>query len=193
VRWPERIAGGTVSNEIVQLHDWLPTFLAAAGEPDIVDKLKTGHEAAGKTFKVHIDGYNLLPYLTGEEDESPRKGFIYFSDDGDLVALRYDNWKLVFMEQRARGTLEVWAEPFTTLRVPKLFNVRTDPFERADTTSNTYWDWYMSKGYMILAAQAIVADFLATFEEFPPRQKAASFTIDQALEKMEDAVSGARD
>ena len=192
VRWPERIAGGTVSNEIVQLHDWLPTFLAAAGEPDIVDKLKTGHEAAGKTFKVHIDGYNLLPYLTGEDDESPRKGFIYFSDDGDLVALRYDNWKLVFMEQRARGTLEVWAEPFTTLRVPKLFNLRTDPFERADTTSNTYWDWYISKAYMILAAQAIVADFLATFEDFPPRQKAASFTIDQALEKMEDAVSGAR-
>jgi arylsulfatase len=192
VRWPERIAGGTVSNEIVQLHDWLPTFLAAAGEPDIVDKLKTGHEAAGKTFKVHIDGYNLLPYLTGEEDESPRKGFIYFSDDGDLVALRYDNWKLVFMEQRARGTLELWAEPFTPLRVPKLFNLRTDPFERADTTSNTYWDWYISKAYMILAAQAIVADFLATFEDFPPRQKAASFTIDQALEKMEDAVSGAR-
>jgi len=176
----------------VQLHDWLPTFLAAAGEPDIVEKLKKGHDAAGKTFKVHIDGYNLLPYLTGEEDESPRKGFIYFSDDGDLVALRYDNWKLVFMEQRARGTLEVWAEPFTTLRVPKLFNLRTDPFERADTTSNTYWDWYMSKAYMILAAQAIVAEFLGTFKDFPPRQKAASFTIDQALEKMADASSGAR-
>ncbi len=176
----------------MQLHDWLPTFLAAAGEPDVVEKLKTGHEAAGKTFKVHIDGYNLLPYLTGEEDESPRKGFIYFSDDGDLVALRYDNWKLVFMEQRARGTLELWAEPFTTLRVPKLFNLRMDPFERADTTSNTYWDWYLSKAYMILAAQAIVAEFLATFKDFPPRQKAASFTIDQALEKMADAASGAR-
>ena len=192
VRWPGRIPDGTVSNEIVQLHDWLPTFLAAAGEPDVVEKLKTGHEAAGKTFKVHIDGYNLLPYLTGEEAESPRKGFIYFSDDGDLVALRYDNWKLVFMEQRARGTLELWAEPFTTLRVPKLFNLRMDPFERADTTSNTYWDWYLSKAYMILAAQAIVAEFLATFKDFPPRQKAASFTIDQALEKMSEAASGAR-
>ena len=115
-----------------------------------------GHEAAGKTFKVHIDGYNLLPYLTGEESESPRKGFIYFSDDGDLVALRFDNWKLVFMEQRARGTLELWAEPFVPLRVPKLFNLRTDPFERADVTSNTYWDWYISKAYLIMAAQAIV-------------------------------------
>ncbi len=191
VRWPGRIPAGVVSNEIVQHHDWLPTFLAAAGEPDVVEKLKQGHEAAGRTFKVHIDGYNLLPYLTGEEEKSPRQGFIYFSDDGDLVALRYDNWKVVFMEQRARGTLALWAEPFTALRIPKLFNLRTDPFERADTTSNTYWDWFMSKGYMILAAQAIVAQFLATFKDFPPRQKAASFTIDQALEKMADAASGA--
>ena len=97
---------------------------------------------------MHIDGYNLLPYLTGEEEESPRKGFIYFSDDGDLVALRFDNWKMVFMEQRARGTLELWAEPFVPLRVPKLFNLRTDPFERADMTSNTYWDWYIDKAYI---------------------------------------------
>ena len=112
VRWPGKIPAGVVSNEIVQHHDWLPTFLAAAGEPDVVEKLKQGHEAAGKTFRVHIDGYNLLPYLTGEEERSPRQGFIYFSDDGDLVALRFDNWKLVFMEQRAQGTLELWAEPF---------------------------------------------------------------------------------
>ncbi len=146
VRWPGKISAGVVSNEIVQHHDWLPTFLAAAGEPDVVDKLKQGHEAAGKTFKVHIDGYNLLPYLTGEEQRSPRPGFIYFSDDGDLVALRYDNWKLVFMEQRVPGTLDVWVEPFVPLRVPKLFNLRTDPFERADTTSNTYWDWYIVQG-----------------------------------------------
>jgi arylsulfatase len=115
------------------------------------------------------------------------------SDDGDLVAPRFDNWKLVFMEQRARGTLELWAEPFVPLRVPKLFNLRTDPFERADTTSNTYWDWYISKAYLIMAAQALVTDFLATFRAFPPRQKAASFTIDQALERMQDAASGARD
>ncbi|MET0563669.1 MAG: sulfatase-like hydrolase/transferase, partial [Gaiellaceae bacterium] len=195
IRWPGRIPAGVVSNEIVQHHDWLPTLVAAAGEPDVVEQLKRGYPAGDKTFKVHIDGYNLLPYLTGQSGQTkkwPREGFIYFSDDGDLVAMRVDNWKLVFMEQRARGTLELWAEPFTPLRVPKLFNLRTDPFERADTTSNTYWDWYISKAYMILAAQAIVADFLATFEDFPPRQKAASFTIDQALEKMEDAVSGAR-
>ena len=124
---------------------------------------------------------------------SPRQGFIYFSDDGDLVALRFDNWKLVFMEQRVAGTLELWADPFVPLRIPKLFNLRTDPFERADVTSNTYWDWYLSKAYLILAAQALVADFLATFRDFPPRQKAASFTIDQALERMTDAASGALD
>jgi arylsulfatase len=190
VRWPGKIAAGEVSNEIIQHHDWLPTFLAAAGEPEIVEKLKKGHKIGAKTFKVHIDGFNLLPYLTGKEAKSPRQGFIYFSDDGDLVAIRFQNWKCVFMEQRCAGTLEIWAEPFTPLRVPKLFNLRTDPFERADITSNTYWDWYMSKGYTIMAAQALVTPFLATFKEFPPRQKAASFTIDQAMEKMEAAMAG---
>jgi arylsulfatase A-like enzyme len=190
-RWPGKIKAGTVSNEIVQHHDWLPTFLAAAGEPDIVEKLKNGHKVNGRTFKVHIDGYNLLPYLTGKVDNSPRRGFIYFSDDGDLVAIRAQNWKCVFMEQRRRGTLEIWAEPFTALRIPKLFNLRTDPFERADVTSNSYWDWYLRKGYMLMGAQALVADFLQTFKEFPPRQRAATFTIDQAMEKMETAMGGA--
>jgi arylsulfatase A-like enzyme len=189
VRWPGKIPAGVVSNEIVQHHDWLPTFLAMAGEPDIVEKLKKGHQAAGKTFKVHIDGYNLLPYLTGEAKKSPRQGFIYFDDDGDLVALRFDNWKIVFMEQRARGTMALWAEPFVPLRVPKLFNLRTDPFERADTTSNTYYDWLVDHIPQVLAAQAIVVPFLETFKEFPPRQKAASFTIDQALAKMSEAAS----
>jgi arylsulfatase A-like enzyme len=189
VRWPGKIPAGVVSNEIVQHHDWLPTFLAMAGEPDIVEKLKKGHQAAGKTFKVHIDGYNLLPYLTGEAKKSPRQGFIYFDDDGDLVALRFDNWKIVFMEQRARGTLALWAEPFVALRVPKLFNLRTDPFERADTTSNTYYDWLVDHIPQVLAAQAIVVPFMQTFKEFPPRQKAASFTIDQALAKMSEASS----
>ncbi len=138
LRWPGHIPAGAVSNEIVQHHDWLPTFLAAAGEPDVMDKLKIGYQANGKTFRVHIDGYNLLPYLTGQEAKSPRPGFIYFDDDGDLVALRFDNWKIVFMEQRVPGTLRVWAEPFVPLRLPKIFNLRTDPFERADITSNTY-------------------------------------------------------
>ncbi|HEY8944879.1 MAG TPA: arylsulfatase [Polyangiaceae bacterium] len=190
VRWPGKIPAGKVSNEIVQHHDWLPTFLAAAGEPHIVEKLLAGHRAGEKTFKVHIDGFNLLPYLTGKQDKSPREGFIYFSDDGDLVALRAGNWKFVFMEQRCPGTLEVWAEPFVALRIPKLFNLRTDPFERADVTSNTYWDWYVTKAYGVMAAQAIVGRFLATFRDFPPRQKAASFTVDQALAKLEDAIAG---
>jgi len=184
VRWPGKIPAGVVSNEIVQLHDWLPTFLAAAGDPDVVEKLKAGHRAAGKAFKVHIDGYNLLPYLTGRQPNSPRQGFVYFDDDGNLVALRYNNWKMVFMEQRAQGTLRVWAEPFTPLRVPKMFNLRTDPFERADTTSNTYYDWVLSHEYLLFAAQALVAEFISTFAEFPPRQKSATFTIDQALAKM---------
>jgi arylsulfatase A-like enzyme len=190
VRWPGKIAAGVTSNEIVQHHDWLPTFLAAAGEPSIVDKCKKGHKAGGKTFKVHLDGYNLLPYLTGGEKVSPRKGFIYFDDDGNLVALRAGNWKAVFMEQRCQGTLGIWAEPFTALRIPKLYNLRTDPFERADTTSNTYWDWILSKAYLIMGAQGLVSTFLETFKEFPPRQKAASFTIDQAMQKMEASCAG---
>jgi arylsulfatase A-like enzyme len=184
IRWPDRIAPGTVSNQIVSHLDWLPTFLAAAGEPDITQKLLQGHQAGDKEFRVHLDGYNLLPYLTGQETSSPRPGFFYFSDDGDLMAVRFDNWKQVFMEQRAAGTLQVWAEPFTLLRVPKLFNLRTDPYERADITSNTYWDWLMDHAFLAVPTQAIVGEFLATFREFPPRQKAASFTVDQVMDKL---------
>jgi arylsulfatase len=192
IRWPGRIPARSVSNEIVQHHDWLPTLLAAAGEPDIVDKLKAGHAIGDTTYKVHIDGYNLLPYLTGEVAESPRKGMVYFSDDGDVLAIRFDNWKVVFMEQRAPGTLQVWAEPFVALRVPKLFNLRTDPFERADQTSNTYWDWLLENDYIVLAATSLVTEFLATFQEFPPRQKAASFTIDQVVAKLESVLTSGR-
>jgi arylsulfatase len=188
VRWPGKITPGTVSNEIVSHMDWLPTFLAAAGEPDVKAKLLQGHQAAGRTFKVHLDGHNLLPYLTGQEAKSPRQGFIYFSDDGDLTALRFDNWKLIFMEQRATGTLRIWAEPFVPLRVPKIYNVRTDPYERADITSNTYYDWLLDHAYLLLPAQTIVGEFLATFQEFPPRQRAASFTVDQAMEKLEQGI-----
>ena len=139
---------------------------------------------------MHIDGFNLLPHLTGEDPKHPRLGFFYFSDDGDLTALRFDNWKVVFMEQRVTGTLRIWAEPFVPLRVPKIFNLRTDPYERADITSNTYYDWLIDRGYLIFAASAIVGDFLATFKDFPPRQRAASFTIDQVMEKMTDAAFG---
>jgi arylsulfatase A-like enzyme len=174
-----------VSNEIVQHHDWLPTFLAAAGDAEIVDKLKAGHTIGDTTYKVHIDGYDLVPYLTGEVDASPRKGLVYFSDDGDVLGIRFDNWKAVFMEQRVQGTLQIWAEPFVVLRVPKLFNLRTDPFERADVTSNTYYDWLLDNAYLVLAGTTLMTRFRATFEEFPPRQKAATFTIDQAVEKLQ--------
>ena len=190
VRWPGKIKAGSISNEIVQHHDWLPTFLAMAGDPNIVEECKKGHKAAGKTFKIHLDGYNLLPYLTGKEKKSPRQGFIYFNDDGDLVALRFDNWKVVFLEQRCEGTLRVWAEPFTVLRLPKLYNLRTDPFERADVTSNTYYEWFIDHDFIALAATAIVTQFLQTFKDFPPRQKAASFTIDQAMAAMNAAGTG---
>jgi arylsulfatase len=189
IRWPGHIPAGVVSNEIVQHHDWLPTLLAAAGESNVVEKLKAGHNVGDKAFRVHIDGYNLLPYLTGEVEKSPRKGLVYFSDDGDVLALRFDNWKVVFMEQRVRGTLQVWAEPFVPLRVPLLFNLRTDPFERARDTSNTYYDWLLDNDYLIFASQFLMTEFLATFHEFPPRQKAASFTIDQAVAKLEAVLT----
>ena len=191
VRWPGKIKAGVVSNEIVQHHDWLQTFLAMAGEPAIAEKLKKGYKAGEKTFKVHLDGYNLLPYLSGTEARSPRKGFVYFNDDGDIVALRFDNWKVVFMEQRAEGTLRIWAEPFVQLRLPKVFNLRTDPYERADVTSNTYYEWFLYHDYIALAASAILVPFLESFKEFPPRQKPGSFSIDQALQRMEEVATGA--
>ena len=184
IRWPGRIKEGSISNEIISGHDWIQTFLAAAGEADVKEKLLKGHEAAGKKFKVHLDGYNQLPYLTGQVDKSPRRGFFYFNDDGDLVSLRIENWKIVFMEQRVPGTMRVWAEPFTALRVPKLFDLRADPYERADITSNTYYDWFLSQPYIVFLAQGATSQFLETFKDYPPRQRAASFSIDQAVDKL---------
>ncbi|MGF1711392.1 arylsulfatase [Vibrio kagoshimensis] len=189
VRWPGNIKPGQVSNEIMHHMDWLPTFVAAAGDDKVKEKLLKGHSAAGKDFKVHLDGYNFLPYLKGEETEGRRDEIFYFTDDGDLAALRYNKWKAVFMEQRAKGTLQIWAEPFVTLRVPKLFNLRMDPYEVADVTSNTYYDWLIDHAYMFVPAQAYVAKYLATFEEFPPRQKAASFGLDQVMEKLQEPHS----
>lgn len=191
VRWPGKIKAGSISNGIVQHHDWLPTFLAIAGNTEVVEKLKKGVGANGRTYKNHIDGFNLLPYLTDQVKESPRNFYFYVSDDGDIIGMRYDNWKIVFMEQRAKGTLQVWAEPFTRLRVPKIFNLRTDPFEFSDVTSNSYWDWMIRHAYMLAAAQASVAKFMETFKEFPPVQKPNSFTIGDAKEKMQEAISGA--
>jgi len=189
VRFPGQIKAGSVSNEIVSHLDWFPTILAIAGEPDIAEKLKKSHKVGSKTFKVHLDGYNLLPYLTGKEAKSPRKGFIYFTDDGDVAALRYDNWKLMFMEQRVETTLKIWLEPFVVLRTPYIFNLRMDPYERGIQTSNTFYDWMFRHIYLLVPAQAGVAEFLATFKEFPPRQKSASFSLDHVLDKMKEAAA----
>jgi arylsulfatase A-like enzyme len=188
VRWPGQIKAGSISNEIVQHHDWMQTFLAMAGEPDIAAKLKKGLKVGDKTFKVHLDGYNLLPYLTGKEERSPRKGFVYFNDDGDIVALRFDNWKVVFSEQRVEGTMRIWAEPFVQLRVPKVFNLRTDPLERADITSNSYYEWFLHHDYIALASTVLLVPFLETFKEFPPRQKPGSFSLEQALQRMQESA-----
>jgi arylsulfatase A-like enzyme len=184
VRWPGKIKPGSVSNEIMHHMDWLPTFLAMAGEPDIKEKLLKGYSAIGRNYKVHLDGYNFLPFLTGQTDKGPRKEIFYFSDDGDLTALRYLDWKLVFMEQQVPGTFRVWAEPFVPLRVPKIFNLRRDPFERADITSNTYYDWLLDRAFLLVPAQAYVGKFMATFKDYPPRQKAASFSLDQVMEQL---------
>jgi arylsulfatase len=192
IRWPGRIQPGSVSNEIMSGLDWLPTLMAAAGDSDIKDKLLKGHQAGTKTFKVHLDGYNQLPYLTGQQPKSARKEFSYFNDDGDLVALRYENWKCVFEEQRATGTLRIWAEPFIKLRVPKVFDLRSDPYERADITSNTYYDWFMADGMGVMfGAQPLVAQFLSTFKQYPPSQRAASFSVDQIIEQMQRQLEAA--
>ena len=185
VRWPAKIEAGSWTNEIVHHMDWFPTFLAAAGRDGIKEDLMEGKvRAIGRKYKVHLDGYNILPLLTGETDESPRHEIFYFSDDGDLTALRYDDWKLIFMEQRAEGTLKVWSEPFVPLRLPLMFNLRRDPYERAQITSNTYYDWLLDRAYLMVPAQTYVGNFLTTFQEFPPRQKAASFSLDQVMEKL---------
>jgi len=184
LRWPGQIEAGSINNEIVSGMDWMPTFIAAAGKDDVKEDLLDGYSANGKTFKVHLDGYNMLPYLTGKEKKSPRKEIFYFSDDGDLTALRYNDWKLIFMEQRAAGTLLVWAEPFTPLRIPLILNLRRDPYEFATITSNTYYDWLLDRAYLLVPAQDIVGEFLMTFKEYPPRMKAASFSLDKVMEKL---------
>ena len=190
VRWPGHIKAGTVSNDIVSHLDWAPTLLAAAGVPDVKEQLLKGMKIGDTTFKVHLDGYNQLPLLTGQTTEDPRKEFYYFNDDSNLVCLRYDNWKFVFSEQRAPGTLKVWSEPFTTMRFPKLFNLRMDPYERADITSNTYYDWWLDHAFICVPAQKIVGQFLGTFKEFPSSQHAGSFGIDQVMEQLKQGASG---
>jgi arylsulfatase len=187
VRWPGHIKPGSVSNEIIAHLDWLPTFLAMAGDPQIKDELLKGYKVGNMTYKVHLDGDNLLPYLTGQTEKSPRESFFYINDDQQLTALRFDNWKLVFMEQQTPGTMLIWANPFTSLRVPKMFNLRMDPYERADVTSNTYWDWEIDHVYLLVPAQEYVGKFLATFKDYPQRQKAASFNMDEVLKQLQDS------
>ncbi|MSP76244.1 MAG: arylsulfatase [Rhodospirillaceae bacterium] len=184
VRWPGKIKPGQVSNEMVSHLDWLPTLLAVGGDAEVKDKLLKGYKLGDMTYKVHPDGDNLVPYLTGQTPKSPRKSFIYINDDQQLTGLRYDNWKLVFLEQRAQGTLRVWSEPFVNLRIPKIFNLRTDPYERADITSNTYYDWLLDHAFLLVPAQDYVGQFLATLKEYPQRQKASSFNMDEVMSKL---------
>jgi arylsulfatase A-like enzyme len=186
-RWPGKIKPGQVSNDIVAHLDMLPTVLAIAGDTQVKDKLLQGYKIGDMTYKVHLDGDSLVPYLTGEVAKSPRQTFFYINDDQQLVGLRYDNWKLAFLEQRAPGTLAVWANLFTNLRVPKIFNLRTDPYERADITSNTYYDWLLDHAFLLVPAQDHVGQFLLTFRDYPQRQKAASFNMDEVLAKLRES------
>jgi arylsulfatase A-like enzyme len=180
-----------VSNDIVAHLDMLPTILAVAGDTEVKDKLAKGYKVGDMTYKVQLDGDNLVPYVTGQSPKSPRESFFYINDDQQLTGLRYDNWKFVFMEQRATGTMRVWSEPFVNLRVPKIFNLRTDPYERADITSNTYYDWMIDHVFALVPAQTYVGQFLASFKEFPQRQKAASFNMDEVMQKLKE--SGSKD
>ena len=182
VRWPGKIEANSVSNEIISHQDWVPTLMAAVGDADIKQKLMNGHKLGNKSFKVHLDGFNQLPHITGETAQGARKTLFYFTDDGNLSALRMGDWKMVFSEQRAHG-LDVWSEPFTPLRVPRLINLRQDPFERAPIEAMDYDRWFAEHLFMIYPAQAEVARFLNSFREYPQRQRPASFSIDQIVEQ----------
>jgi arylsulfatase len=184
IRWPGKIKPGQLSNDIVSAEDWLPTLLAAAGVPDVKEKLLTGYKAGNSTFKVHVDGYNQLPYFTGEAKESPRKEFFYFNDDGSLVALRYNRWKIHFAIQEGHG-FGVWQGAWTPLRVPMLMDLRADPFERAEHDSEDYTRWAVDRIFLLVPAQAYVGQFLATFKDFPQRQKVGTFTLDDVLKQMQ--------
>ncbi len=189
IKWPGVIKPGTINNDIYSQMDMLPTLMAAVGVPDVKEQLLKGMKVGNKSFKVHLDGYNMMPYWSGKVTESPRKEFFYFNDDGKLVALRFNQWKLVFQEQRAHG-FDVWAEPFVELRMPKLFNLRTDPFEEADHVAIDYDHWRLDRAFLFVPAQEYVGQFLATFKEFPPSQKVGSFSLDQVMKQLTEAPSG---
>ncbi|MBE9635475.1 arylsulfatase [Salipiger mangrovisoli] len=189
IRWPGVIEPGTVYTDIFSGLDWFPTLMAAVGDTDIKERLLAGTTIDGKEYKNYLDGYNQLDYLTGKTEEGARDEFFYLNDDGEIVGLRYENWKVVFKEQRMKGTMAVWAEPFTELRVPKMFDLRADPYERADITSNTYWDWLSDHAYLVAPASMEIAKFFETFKEFPPSQRPDSFSIDQIQEELNNSLS----
>ena len=187
VRWPGHFPAGTTLNGIVSHEDWLPTFAAAAGDIDVKERLLKGTTINGRSYKNHLDGYNLLDYLSGKTKESPRHQFIYVNDDGQIVALRYDDWKAVFLENRGEA-FGVWREPFTELRVPLLFNLRRDPFERAQHNSNTYNDWFLDRVFVLVPMQKFAGDFLLSMKDFPPSQTAGSFNLDKIQKQIEAGV-----
>ena len=189
IRWPGTVKPGSVYNDILSLEDALPTLMAAAGQPDIKEQLVKGAKVGGANYKVHLDGYDFGPYFRGETNAGPRHEFFYWTDDGDVAGLRYDQYKLVFMEQRAHG-YEVWQDPMVTLRLPKLFNLRTDPFERADHEGIDYPKWRLERAYLLVPAQAIVGGFLQTLQQFPPRQKPGSFSLGDAMDKIQAGSTG---
>ncbi|HEY7293082.1 MAG TPA: arylsulfatase [Vicinamibacterales bacterium] len=190
IRWPGHVKPGTVSNDMVSGLDWFPTLLAAAGDTTIKDRLLKGWAAqqGGTNYKVHLDGFNLVPYLEGKEEHSPRHEFYYFNDDGDLVAARFDNWKIVFCEQRQPGGFQVWANPFTCLRVPKAFNLRMDPYERADVVSDQYYDFFTKNAYVMQWAMYRIQPFLESLKEYPPSQRVGTFSIDQMMESLTRSI-----
>ncbi|WP_250516713.1 arylsulfatase [Caballeronia sp. INDeC2] len=188
IRWPGHIKPNSVSRQMMSGLDWFPTLLAAAGDTNISDRLLKGASIGGKNFKVHLDGYNFMPYLTGQAKEGPRHEFYYFNDDGMLVAMRFNDWKLVFCEQRLPGGFQVWANPFTCLRVPKAFNLRMDPYERADIVSDQYYDWMTKNAYIASYGVSKVAPFLATFKQYPPSQRPSSFSIDQMTDALMKSI-----
>jgi arylsulfatase len=182
VRWPARIKPGQVSNQVMAHLDWMPTLAAAAGDSTLKQDLLKGRQVGNKKARLHLDGYNFLPYLTGEVDESPRREYIYLADSGVPVGIRVGDWKMVYAENRAQ-TMALWAEPLVTLRMPKIFNLRRDPFERADHNSNTYWDWWLDKASQAYRGSAVMIQFLSTFEDYPPSQKPESWSIDKLTER----------
>jgi arylsulfatase len=191
IRWPGEFQAGVTLNGIVAHEDWLPTFAAIAGAPDIKEQLREGVRLNGRKYRNYIDGYNMVDYLKGTADESPRHEFWYVNDDGQIVAARYDAWKAVFLENRGQG-FGVWREPFTELRVPLLFHLRRDPFEKAQHNSNTYDDWFLDRPYVLVPLQTLAAQFLQTMQEYPPSQEPGSFNLSKIEEQLKNSAGGSR-